>query len=101
MHDYSGVDMAGFVNRYLSREHRDSRADGCTLAALCGDAARQPPAVQAAIESGVATMLAAIDRGSQPPTPAPAPTAPRRLACWPRWWGRAAVTGVLGPFIAV
>lgn len=64
MHDYQGVDMQGFVNGYLSREHRDGRGDGCTLAALSGDAARQPPTVQAAFESGIATMLAAIERGA-------------------------------------
>ena len=32
MHDYQGVDMQGFVNGYLSREHRDGRGDGGTLA---------------------------------------------------------------------
>lgn len=64
MHDYQGVDMPGFVNSYLSREHRDGRGDGCTLAALSGDAARQPPAVQATFESGISTMLAAIERGA-------------------------------------
>jgi TetR/AcrR family transcriptional repressor of nem operon len=56
--------MQGFVNGYLSREHRDGRGDGCTLAALSGDAARQPPTVQAAFESGIALMLAAIERGA-------------------------------------
>jgi len=64
MHDYQGVDMQGFVNSYLSREHRDGRGDGCTLAALSGDAARQLPTVQAAFESGISSMLAAIERGS-------------------------------------
>lgn len=41
------VDVPGFVRQYLSREHRDARATGCTLAALGGDAARQPEAVKA------------------------------------------------------
>ena len=34
--------VSEFVNRYISREHRDAVGEGCTLAALCGDAARQP-----------------------------------------------------------
>lgn len=64
MQDYQGVDMQGFVNGYLSREHRDGRSDGCTLAALSGDAARQPATVQAAFEAGIAMMLAAVERGA-------------------------------------
>lgn len=78
MHDYRGVDMRGFVSGYLSREHRDGRADGCTLAALSGDAARQLPTVQAAFESGISSMLAAIERGSA--TEAAPPSAARAQA---------------------
>ena len=29
-----GVDASEFIRHYLSREHRDSRATGCTMAAL-------------------------------------------------------------------
>src|SRR3954465_6805468 len=29
-----GRDAAEFVERYVSREHRDGRGDGCTIAAL-------------------------------------------------------------------
>jgi TetR/AcrR family transcriptional repressor of nem operon len=43
----AGVDAAEFVRQYLAREHRDARATGCTMAALGGDAARQPEAVRA------------------------------------------------------
>lgn len=64
MRDYEGVDMAGFVQRYLSPEHRDGRADGCAMAALGGDAPRQPAAVQARFEAGIAAMLAAVERGA-------------------------------------
>lgn len=64
MREYEGIDMAGFVSRYLSREHRDDRGDGCTMAALCGDAARQPAEVRAAFEAGIAGMLAAVERGA-------------------------------------
>jgi TetR/AcrR family transcriptional repressor of nem operon len=35
------LDVPGFVNLYVSRDHRDGRGEGCTMAALCGDAARQ------------------------------------------------------------
>jgi len=64
MREYEGEDMAGFVNRYVSREHRDGRGGGCTMAALCGDAARQSPQVQAAFAAGIASMLAAVERGA-------------------------------------
>lgn len=64
MREYEGVDMRGFVNGYVSREHRDARGDGCTMAALCGDAARQPPEVQATFAAGIASMLAAVERGA-------------------------------------
>src|SRR5438445_12424742 len=34
----AGADAATFVNEYLSRKHRDERGNGCTFAALSGDA---------------------------------------------------------------
>jgi TetR/AcrR family transcriptional repressor of nem operon len=40
------ADLAGFVDFYLGEAHRDSRADGCAVAALAGDAARKGPEVQ-------------------------------------------------------
>jgi TetR/AcrR family transcriptional repressor of nem operon len=72
MHDDQGVDMQGFVNSYLSRAHRDGRGDGCTLAALSGDAARQPAAVQAVFESGIGIMLAAVERSAMAADTTPA-----------------------------
>lgn len=65
MREYEGVDMRGFVERYLSKAHRDDRGDGCAMAALSGDAPRQPVAVQAAFESGIAGMLATVERGAR------------------------------------
>ncbi|WP_339412236.1 TetR/AcrR family transcriptional regulator [Pseudomonas sp. EA_35y_Pfl2_R5] len=53
-----GVDMAEFIGHYLSREHRDDRSGGCTLAALSGDAARQPDAIKATFATGLENMLA-------------------------------------------
>ena len=64
MNDYKGLSMAEFIERYLSREHRDDRADGCAMAALCGDAPRQPPAVRETFAAGIAGMLAAVERGA-------------------------------------
>lgn len=55
-----GVDASTFVRHYLSREHRDSRATGCTMAALGGDAARQPEAVRTAFVDGIERLLAAL-----------------------------------------
>ncbi|WP_280155752.1 TetR/AcrR family transcriptional regulator [Piscinibacter sp. XHJ-5] len=58
-----GADPAEFVRQYLSREHRDSRATGCTMAALGGDAARQPDSVRAAFATGIESLIAALSRG--------------------------------------
>lgn len=55
-----GVDMADFIRHYLSREHRDDRSGGCTLAALSGDAARQPDAIKATFATGLENMLADV-----------------------------------------
>ena len=56
----AGVDKLEFVRQYLSREHRDSRAAGCTMAALGGDAARQPKGVRAAFADGIESLLALL-----------------------------------------
>lgn len=53
-----GVDMADFIGHYVSREHRDDRSGGCTLAALCGDAARQSEAIKATFAAGLESILA-------------------------------------------
>lgn len=55
-----GMDVATFFTYYLSRKHRDGRSGGCTMAALCGDAARQSGDVKAAFSAGVEELLAAI-----------------------------------------
>jgi TetR/AcrR family transcriptional repressor of nem operon len=54
-----GVDAATFVSHYLSREHRDGRATGCTMAALSGDAARQPESVRGPSRRASRHLLAA------------------------------------------
>jgi TetR/AcrR family transcriptional repressor of nem operon len=42
-----------FFKRYLSKKHRDDLSDGCTIASLAGDAARQNEQVQASFAQGV------------------------------------------------
>lgn len=55
-----GVGPVDYVERYLSRAHRDSPGDGCTMAALSGDAARQTPAVKATFAQGIDNLLATL-----------------------------------------
>lgn len=52
------LDVQAFVSEYLSRAHRDGPGQGCTLAALCIDAARQTEAVKAAFAAGIEARLA-------------------------------------------
>lgn len=52
-----------YVRMYLAREHRDDRASGCTLAALCGDAARKEEGVRATFAAGIETQLAVLLKG--------------------------------------
>lgn len=52
------LDVQAFVSEYLSRAHRDGPGQGCTLAALCTDAARQTDAVKAAFAAGIEATLA-------------------------------------------
>ncbi|PTQ70483.1 TetR/AcrR family transcriptional regulator [Pseudomonas sp. GV071] len=54
------MNAVAFVKYYLSREHRDARGDGCTMAALCADAGRQPESTKAAFASGLESMLATL-----------------------------------------
>ena len=71
--DRSG--LAKFVESYLSSEHRDDRAGGCTLASLACDAARETRDIQASFAKGIEEELgifasyfaksASEDQGSQ------------------------------------
>src|SRR5688500_14528079 len=56
----AGADMSHFVRLYVSRKHRDTRATGCTMAALGADAARQPEEVRATFAAGIESMLVAL-----------------------------------------
>ena len=53
--DRSG--LAKFVESYLSSEHRDDRAGGCTLASLACDAARETRDIQASFAKGIEEEL--------------------------------------------
>jgi TetR/AcrR family transcriptional repressor of nem operon len=53
----SGMNIDDYIALYLSREHRDARGAGCTLAALSGDATRQSDIVRAAFEAGIEKTL--------------------------------------------
>lgn len=57
----AGMTAADFVRFYLSREHRDTPGMGCTMAALGGDASRQPEAVRTTFADGVERLLAALN----------------------------------------
>jgi TetR/AcrR family transcriptional repressor of nem operon len=56
----AGADAPEFVRYYLSREHRDARATGCTMAALGGDAARQSDAVRAEFAAGIENLVTVL-----------------------------------------
>lgn len=47
------LDFAGFIELYLSRQHRDSPGSGCTMSALCTDAARQPAEIKGTFAEGI------------------------------------------------
>lgn len=57
----NSVDIIEFVKQYTSRVHRDQRSDGCTMAALSGDAARQSDAVKTTFADGIESLLTAFE----------------------------------------
>ncbi|MCE4372392.1 TetR/AcrR family transcriptional regulator [Xanthomonas hortorum] len=61
---FDGVDLAAFLDSYVSRAHRDTRSDGCTMAALSGDAARQPEAIKATFAAGIENVLSNLVRAA-------------------------------------
>ncbi|MET7726777.1 TetR/AcrR family transcriptional regulator [Streptomyces mirabilis] len=62
-----GLDAAEFVEYYVSREHRDERGDGCTIAALSGDAARQPADIRTEFAAGIESLLTALEPRTDTP----------------------------------
>lgn len=60
------LDVPGFIDVYVTREHRDGRGSGCTMAALCGDAARQSDDLKATFAEGIERTLQTL--GEKYPT---------------------------------
>lgn len=56
------VGIKDFVEYYVSRRHRDALGDGCTIAALGSDAARQSEAVRHTFAAGIEGMLALLSK---------------------------------------
>ncbi|MDR6946719.1 TetR/AcrR family transcriptional repressor of nem operon [Pseudomonas sp. 2957] len=65
------MSVQDFIDVYVSRDHRDGRSTGCTMAALCGDAARQSGDVKAAFAEGIERTLQTL--GEKYPMAADAP----------------------------
>ena len=61
-----GSEARDAVRQYLSREHRDARGAGCTMAALGADAARQTDAVRTVFAGGVDSVAQALLREGNP-----------------------------------
>jgi TetR/AcrR family transcriptional repressor of nem operon len=75
------VDPADFMRYYLSRDHRDRPGDGCTMAALCADAARQSEPVKAAFAAGIERQLSTPARqGAELPEDSGDEARARRIA---------------------
>lgn len=58
--DSEGLDVAEFFKYYVSRKHRDARSEGCTMAALGGDCARQSEDIKATFAAGIENLLTAL-----------------------------------------
>lgn len=54
------AERAALIEGYLSREHRDALGEGCTLAALSADAARQPEEIKSVFAQGMERILAGV-----------------------------------------
>jgi TetR/AcrR family transcriptional repressor of nem operon len=74
------ADLDTFIRHYLSRAHRDTRASGCTMAALGGDAVRQPDAVRAAFAAGIEDVVGVLAGSAARETGDPEASARARAA---------------------
>lgn len=52
-----GKPLAAVMKGYLSRQHRDNPGEGCVMAALGADAARQGPSLRSAVTEGTRKLL--------------------------------------------
>lgn len=60
---YAGYDAVAVMELYVSREHRDARGQGCTIAALSCEAARQPDQTRAVFATGIDNLVCALEDG--------------------------------------
>ena len=60
--ELSNLDSVSFVQRYLSREHRDAPGSGCIMAALCADAGRQDTPLKETFLTGIEKQLADLSK---------------------------------------
>lgn len=58
---YAGYDAAAVMELYIAREHRDARGQGCTVAALSCEAARQPDKTRAVFAKGIDNLVHALE----------------------------------------
>ncbi|ELV8594484.1 TetR/AcrR family transcriptional regulator [Vibrio fluvialis] len=58
-------DIVSFVQKYLSREHRDKPGNGCTMAALCADAGRQAEPLKETFLTGIENQLSGFSNGKE------------------------------------
>jgi TetR/AcrR family transcriptional regulator, transcriptional repressor for nem operon len=54
--------LATYIGQYLSERHRDSPGEGCMLAALASDAAREGPEIRKCFADGVASMIESLEQ---------------------------------------
>lgn len=73
--------MAAVTRWYLDDKHLSRRRDGCTFAALAGDAPRHDKPVREAFETGVSGTIDRIAVAMDPMDPAAATPAAARFLC--------------------
>jgi TetR/AcrR family transcriptional repressor of nem operon len=58
---YAGYDLGEMIDAYISRTHRDASSQGCTAAALSGEAARLPNETRAVFGEGIERLVDALE----------------------------------------
>lgn len=59
---HDGAGFESFISTYLSKQHRDDPGNGCLIAALGGEVARQGPSVRRAFTTGLQPMIDFLTR---------------------------------------
>jgi len=58
----AGLDIPTLFQVYVSKNHRNGRRDGCTMAALCGDASRHSDELKSIFAGGIENTLSALEQ---------------------------------------